>query len=112
MATALEQKWAAEKAARPIVSAPLSTEERAQVERMRRTFRENVESRIANRAAQDRRAHHAGEVARELNRFRVTPYYNDPISDRFWYAGYDGKSWEQAKDEFGDAFTAFHEGWA
>ena len=37
-----------------------------------------------------------GQKAKAAHKFRVTPYYDKPGADHFWFAGYDGKTFEEA----------------
>lgn len=43
-----------------------------------------------------KRAFEAGRQAKDLGRFRVTPYYDCAPLDHFWLAGFDGKTWQEA----------------
>jgi hypothetical protein len=40
------------------------------------------------------KAYAAGERARTCKYSRTSTYYNDPLADEFFYAGYDGLPWE------------------
>lgn len=42
------------------------------------------------------RAHSRGEVAKSNGWARISPYYNDAVSDDFWFKGFDGVSFDQA----------------
>ena len=44
-------------------------------------------------------AHYQGEEAKRLGRMRVTPYYEDPIADTYWFAGYEGVKLEDVGKE-------------
>lgn len=42
------------------------------------------------------RAHSRGEVAQSNGWARLSPYYNDIVSDDFWFKGFDGVSFDEA----------------
>lgn len=44
-------------------------------------------------------AHYQGQVARKRGSMRVPPYYEDPIADGYWLAGYDGVKLEDVGKE-------------
>ncbi len=46
--------------------------------------------------AQLHKARHAGRKAKIDGFARISPYYDCPPLDHYWFAGYDGKTWEQA----------------
>lgn len=94
--TELEKKWATAKtAAKPLTD--------AQTAQIARSFRRNVVFQLAKRAQMDKRAHEAGVIAKHRGWHRVSPYYKDPMSDRFWFAGYDGETWDKASGDFREA---------
>lgn len=43
-----------------------------------------------------RKAHASGQHSKKQGFGRVSPYYNAEKSDHFWFAGYDGKTMEEA----------------
>ena len=43
-----------------------------------------------------RKAHASGVENKRLGMGRVSPYYEAPKSDHFWFAGYDGKTIQEA----------------
>lgn len=43
-----------------------------------------------------RQAFARGVVAKRQRWYRVTPYYEMPQADHFWFAGFDGKTMEEA----------------
>lgn len=96
----LEEKWAKEAVEKPVTRAPLSADEKAQIKRTIKRFFQQTRATIARRAEMDVKAHALGVRAKRQGWQRVSPFYEDYISDRFWFAGYDGQSWEDAKREF------------
>lgn len=46
---------------------------------------------LRNANIRKQRAYRMGQVARELKRFRVSPFYEDAGREAAWFAGYDGK---------------------
>jgi hypothetical protein len=54
-------------------------------------------------------AHHAGRRARQRGLERLSPYYQDPIGDFFFLAGFDGvplpKAMENYLEESGGAMV-------
>lgn len=44
-------------------------------------------------------AYYLGQAARERHLLRVTPYYEDPVADEYWFAGYDGVKLEDVGKE-------------
>lgn len=51
---------------------------------------------LVARIEQNARAWRAGVKARDLGLYRVSPFYEDPVSDEFFFAGFDGMAWENA----------------
>lgn len=43
-----------------------------------------------------RTAYVSGKENKRLGMMRVSPYYEAPKSDHFWFAGYDGKTMQEA----------------
>jgi hypothetical protein len=41
-------------------------------------------------------AFHAGAKAKRMQLARVSVIYGDPLADEFFFAGYDGQTWEEA----------------
>jgi hypothetical protein len=50
----------------------------------------------AGHAVHPKMAYLSGKSAKKQGFARVTPYYEAPKSDHFWFAGYDGKTMEEA----------------
>lgn len=45
---------------------------------------------LAQESARKARAYRAGERAKTNGWFRESPFYNDPLSDEYFFKGYDG----------------------
>lgn len=41
-------------------------------------------------------AYHRGKSDKERGRMRVSPYYENANLDHFWFAGYDGRTLDEA----------------
>lgn len=50
----------------------------------------------AGHAVHPTMAYQSGRKAKQYGFLRTTPYYEAPKSDHFWFAGYDGKTMEEA----------------
>lgn len=104
MPTDLELKWQQERETAPVIACPLTPDERSQIERTVKRFAQHGNVAFARRSERDQLAHAYGIRAKNMGWNRTpTPYYEDPLSDRFFLAGFDGKTWDEAKAEFEQA---------
>lgn len=53
-------------------------------------------AQLRERIIRNMKAHSRGEVAKSNGWARLSPYYNDGVSDDFFYKGFDGVSFDQA----------------
>lgn len=67
---------------------------------MARTAQEQIIQRLnglpKGHKVHPRKAFSSGVENKRLGMGRVSPYYNAPHSDHFWFAGYDGKTMQEA----------------